>query len=249
MSFRSVRAFALCAIGSAFAGGCAADDRSISFDRFVEATTATTGGCSVDPSIMNSLSRGVFDAEVASFFTGGGYVASFIVTNNLLLRTDETVDTQSYTINAYDVDLEVTGPATAAIPAGQRKFTVVSGSVRVRPQMSAGGSVSVLSPTVVQSLIGLGANLDASGGSEVNAKIRAHVSRGGEHHVTAYFNLPVDICWGCLLQVPADTPCASVAATARMSGNGCNYAQDQAVTCCTTNGAEACGASIPQTSP
>ncbi|MEO6950363.1 MAG: hypothetical protein ABI321_01015, partial [Polyangia bacterium] len=245
-SFRRGCAFALIAIGSAFTSGCAANDISVTIDRFVEAT-GMAGNCGADPTVTTSLSGGVFDAEVSSYNGNPGYVASFVLTNNLFVRIDEamSVDTQSFAIDAYDVELEVTGPATTVIPVSERRFSVSASSVLLRPTTSQGASVSLFSPKVVAGLIGLGTNLDAAGGSSVTAKIRAHVKRAEEQHVTAYSSIPVDICFGCLLQANASTQCADVSDAAITSGNVCNPAQDKAITCCMAGSNEFCGANIP----
>ncbi len=247
MSFRSGCAFALIAFGSAVSlGGCVANDVSITIDRFV-AATGVAGSCSVDPASTVSQSSGVFDAEISAATGMYSYYLGFAMTNHLPLRNDIVVDVQAYTVDGYDLQLEVHGPAVSVIPNGQR-FSIPGSSARLEPGASVGPVIQVFSSDVVGKLIALGPNLNVSGGSHVTAKVRARVKRAEEQHVTAYATFPIDVCWGCLSNVqPTTTNCDLVPTALRAKGNPCNPAQDVPITCCTPNGTTdvACGSSIP----
>jgi hypothetical protein len=239
MSFRRYLAtFALVALG-----GCVADDRSLTINDFVAPVVAGSS-CTIDPGAM-SLASGTWDVLIASQGVPQeqlGYDLFLAVQNNIALQPGMTIDTASFFVNSFDVELETIGPVGNAIPDSMRQFNYPASSVRVTPGSVVGGHVEA----VPGSLAGPIAGLSDDPLGTIVAHVRPVATRAEEQVVGAFAEFPIKVCNGCLTnddKSHAFPTCASLAAAmaAPLTGNACNISQDAPVTCCNQSTSLLCG--------
>lgn len=216
------------------AGGCVDNDISLSIEGFVPQSAGT---CSIEPSVTSFKGGGVLDARIADSY-GVGYLVPFVVQNQLTARSNIAVDVQAYYIEGYDVELQVTGPAEAVIPAAQRTFFAPAATVRLGPQDSVGQSITVLRD------VDFGALANATETSDVLVRLRPVATRAEERVNGAYSNFPITLCSGCLIAnrpLPTSCPIAGTVPDG-LAGNECNPAADEPIGCCSSGGVLTCGA-------
>jgi hypothetical protein len=81
--------------------------------------------------------------------------------------------------------------------------------------------------------------------------VRPVVERDGVTADGGFYDFPIYLCSGCLLETPINAcPATGIPAAQIALGTGCEPAQDAKVTCCTsidpaTSGALLCGSQVP----
>lgn len=242
----ATRALSLSALLGVFAGGCVANDISLTIDKFIPPMKGT---CTLTPGTDSIQTRGVYDVRIGRSYDVG-YAVGFIVTNNLPKRDSIPVETQAYYVQGFDVELEVDGPAAALLPASARLFHAPASSLRLAPGGTAGASVIAIKPGQLAAIADNLANAD----SNILVRIRPVATRAEEQVVGAFSTFPILVCAHCLsgpVVVPACPFTAVVPETAL--GNTCNPAADQGVACCQSGAAAGarllCGADAPVVTP
>jgi hypothetical protein len=221
-------------------GGCVADDRSLTINNFLSpmvmgsACTAAPGG----PGLLS----GTWDVLLAQQFQLG-YDLWLEVQNNISLMSGATVDTASYYLNSFDVELEPIGSALdSAIPSAQRDFNTPTATVRLSPGSIAGDALQGIPPALATPISAITAEPIGT----IVVHVRPVSTRAEEQVVGAFAGFPVNVCNGCLTNVgpgggfPTCRDLAMVNAVVAL-GNTCNISQDASVTCCTETGALLCG--------
>jgi hypothetical protein len=210
----------------------------------------TPGTCTVPVDPTAYQGQGLLDVSIVRSEFQTAYFFFPLIENNLPRPTGD-LDSNQIQITGFDVDIATVGAVSdsaAAVFASSTASpylhyqTTWSGGVS-----SGGGQISAMVKAfpvpLAQQLLAAG-NLDASPSLTVNLKIQALGSTNtGRSMQSDPFNFPVSICAGCLAANLGPCP---LAATPANAGNACNAAQDQAVDCCTLNGALICPAVAAQ---
>ena len=210
-------------------GGCVDNDVSLTISRFIppDPASLTSGMCKFDPTVTVNQTRGSYDLAMANVIHSG-YYANFVVSNNLQPLSGVRIDTQDYSVSSFDVVLDVTGPITQVIPPSARSFNYKSGTIRLLPGGLAAANAQVIDPQYVAQMIAL--KVDQPG--TILAHIRAVATRGENQIVSAYSDLPIDVCNDCLTGAAKGFPACPVPSPTPLEGNACNPAQDFAIQCC-----------------
>jgi hypothetical protein len=234
---------ALAFLAAASLGGCVDNDVSLAITKFIppDPASLTSGMCKFDPATTFLQSRGTYDLNLAKV-TGDGYIANFVVSNNLLALANAPVDSQYYDVSSFDVTLDVSKDIEAAIPPTARSFSVQTGTFRLVPGATAAANAQVIAPQYIQSLI----DLQVPDPGTITAHIRPVATRGQDQVTGAYATFPIDVCNNCL-GGKTFRACPFPAGSTPSNGDVCNRAQDFPIDCCVDSTSRVlCGSAAPK---
>jgi hypothetical protein len=205
----------------------------------------TPGSCTIPVAPTLYQGQGMLDLSIVRSDFPTAYLFFPLIENNLPRPTGD-LDSNQIQLTGFDVDISPVLPvsdsvaavfaASAASPYLHYQTTWSGGVSSGGGQLSA--EVEAFPVPLAQQLLAAG-NLDSTPSLTVNLKIQAlGNTNSGRSLQSDPFNFPVSICAGCLVASTAPCPLPAKPANA---GNPCNPAQDQAVDCCTDNGALFCG--------
>jgi len=218
-------ALSLVACFGLLAGGCVANDISMTIDKFIPPDPEAE--CAIDPLTDLINDRGIYDARLAKKYDIG-YALAFVVTNNLPARTTVPIEVQAYFVQGYDVELVVDGPAAQLIPTSERSFFSPSSSVRLEPGGSASASIVAIKRGQLDAIADNLGNED----SNITVRVRPVATRAEEEVEGAFSSFPIVVCAHCLSGPVTPQPCPLPLDTPVSLGNVCNPAADQRITCC-----------------
>jgi hypothetical protein len=230
------------AVGIAMAcGGCKDNNISLTITQFIAPELGAT--CMYESTGATTLPSGTYDLALAKAF-GSGYIAAFIVQNNLEEIMGANVETQGITVESYNVMLEVLGPLQTVIPGNKRSYNYLDSTLVLPPLGFGVGFAQIIGVDQVASV--------ASINSTDPGSIIAHIQPvwkvgGGDRQTGDYATFPINVCVGCLLGT-STLPACPLMITSPNEGNACNPAADIPITCCQSGTGPLCGANVaPQT--
>lgn len=190
----------------------------------------------------SARSRGVLDLALVDLNVGDGYHGYPLVRNDLLPRADPGNGVQQTdTITLTGVDIQLNSP----FPISPSAYFDPSFAGTINPGDTGAVIAKFIRPDLAKAFLSPAVTGTELQPPTVVVHFRVRGKRSDGDVTSAWVDFPVDVCRGCLTGgAPQACPNPPPSASDVLLG-GCNPSQDEAISCCTQNGAVLCGSFFP----